>query len=322
MIKTDLANSKVLLLGYTGYIGATLAKVLVEKNIEVICPIRSKKPIKKLENIVFVDMSQIESFLETSKKKPTTVISCIASRKGGIFDAWNVEYTLNKFFLNLCKRVGIKRFILLSAICVQKPTLEFQKAKLAFEDLLKNSTLDFEIIRPTAFFKSLSGQIDRVKKGKSFLVFGNGELTTCKPISARDLSEFIIQFVIRTKTENKIHIIGGPGPPISPKNQAELLFELCKKEKKIAYISPKLFLIIVHVLMPLSIFSKKIQDIREFLKIAHYYATESMLLWDDRSHSYSANKTPEYGKDTLKEYYKKILKSDVIYKELKDQKLF
>ena len=46
MIKTDLANSKVLLLGYTGYIGATLAKVLVEKNIEVVCPIRSKKPIK------------------------------------------------------------------------------------------------------------------------------------------------------------------------------------------------------------------------------------------------------------------------------------
>ena len=76
------------------------------------------------------------------------------------------------------------------------------------------------------------------------------------------------------------------------------------------------------MLTPLSIFSKNIQDIREFLKIAHYYATESMLLWDNQSHSYSANKTPEYGKDTLKEYYKTILKSDVIYKELKDQKLF
>ena len=119
-------------------------------------------------------MSQIESFLETSKVKPTTVISCIASRKGGVTDSWDVEYTLNKFFLNLCKRVGINRFILLSAICVQKPTLEFQKAKLAFETLLKNSTLEYEIIRPTAFFKSLSGQIDRVKKGKSFLIFGNG----------------------------------------------------------------------------------------------------------------------------------------------------
>ena len=319
---TNLGNTKVLLLGYTGYIGATLAKVLLEKNIQVVCPVRNKKLPKKNNNIVFVDMSQIESFLETSKVKPTTVISCIASRKGGVTDSWDVEYALNKFFLNLCKRVGINRFILLSAICVQKPTLEFQKAKLAFENLLKNSTLEYEIIRPTAFFKSLSGQIDRVKKGKSFLVFGNGELTTCKPISARDLSEFIIRFVIRAKAENKIHIIGGPGPPISPKSQAKLLFELCKKEKKITYISPKLFLVITYALIPLSIVSKKIRDLREFLKIAYYYATESMLFWDEKIGSYSSNKTPEYGNESLEEYYKKILKNDVVYKELKDQKLF
>ena len=319
---TNLANTKVLLLGYTGYIGATLAKVLLEKNIQVVCPVRNKKPHKKKENIVFVEMSQIESFLKTSKVKPTTVISCIASRKGGVTDSWDVEYTLNKFFLNLCKRVGINRFILLSAICVQKPTLEFQKAKLAFETLLKNSTLEYEIIRPTAFFKSLSGQIDRVKKGKSFLVFGNGELTTCKPISARDLSEFIIGFILRKSAENKIHLVGGPGPPISPKNQAEILFKLSKNEKKITHISPKLFLVIIYVLMPLSKISKKIQDFREFLKIAYYYATESMLFWDEKNHAYSSDKTPEFGKDTLEDYYKKILDKDIVYKELKDQKLF
>ena len=321
-MEADLANTKVLLLGYTGYIGTTLAKVLLEKNIQIVCPVRNERALKKKENIVFVNMSQIESFIETSKVKPTTVVSCIASRKGGITDSWDVEYTLNKFFLNLCKRVGINRFILLSAICVQKPTLEFQKAKLAFETLLKNSTLEYEIIRPTAFFKSLSGQIDRVKKGKSFIVFGNGELTTCKPISARDLSEFIIGFVLRKRAENKIHLVGGPGPPISPKNQAELLFKLSKNEKKITRISPSLFLVIIYVLMPLSKISKKIQDFREFLKIAYYYATESMLFWDEKNHAYSSDKTPEFGKDTLEDYYKKILDKDIVYKELKDQKLF
>ena len=321
-MEADLANTKVLLLGYTGYIGTTLANVLLEKNIQIVCPVRNERALKKKENIVFVNMSQIESFIETSKVKPTTVISCIASRKGGITDSWDVEYTLNKFFLNLCKRVGINRFILLSAICVQKPTLEFQKAKLAFETLLKNSTLEYEIIRPTAFFKSLSGQIDRVKNGKSFIVFGNGELTTCKPISARDLSEFIIGFVLRKRAENKIHLVGGPGPPISPKNQAELLFKLSKNEKKITRISPSLFLVIIYVLMPLSKISKKIQDFREFLKIAYYYATESMLFWDEKNHAYSSDKTPEFGKDTLEDYYKKILDKDIVYKELKDQKLF
>ena len=124
------------------------------------------------------------------------------------------------------------------------------------------------------------------------------------------------------KSQIKIHIIGCPGPPISPKRQAELLFELCKKEKKITHISPKLFLLITYALIPLSIVSKKIRDLREFLKIAYYYATESMLFWDEKIGSYSSNKTPEYGNESLEEYYKKILKNDVAYKELKDQKLF
>ena len=57
--------------------------------------------------------------------------------------------------------------------------------------------------------------------------------------------------------------------------------------------------------MPLSKISKKIQDFREFLKIAYYYATESMLFWDEKNRAYSSNKTPEFGKDTLEEYYKK-----------------
>ena len=47
-----------------------------------------------------------------------------------------------------------------------------------------------------------------------------------------------------------------------------------------------------------------------------------MLFWDQKSGSYDANKTPEYGNDTLEEYYKNILKTNATYEELKDQKLF
>ena len=77
-MKTDLSYTKVLLLGYTGYIGTMLAEVLLEKGIEVICPIRNKKNFKKKRNIVFVDISQIESFLKRLSIKPTTIISCLS----------------------------------------------------------------------------------------------------------------------------------------------------------------------------------------------------------------------------------------------------
>ena len=64
-------------------------------------------------------------------------------------------------------------------------------AKLAFEAELRASGLVWSIVRPTAFFKSLSGQVARVQAGKPFLVFGDGRLTACKPISDPDLGVFI-----------------------------------------------------------------------------------------------------------------------------------
>ena len=35
------------------------------------------------------------------------------------------------------QKAGVAHYVLLSAICVQKPLLEFQKAKLAFEAVLQ-----------------------------------------------------------------------------------------------------------------------------------------------------------------------------------------
>jgi len=112
-----------------------------------------------------------------------TVVSCMASRTGAPKDAWAVDYQAHSDALKAAKAAGVTQFILSPAICVRKPLLAFQKAKLAFEAELIASGLDYSIVRATAFFKSLSGQIARVKCGKSFLVFGDGRLTACKPIS-------------------------------------------------------------------------------------------------------------------------------------------
>ena len=90
------------------------------------------------------------------------------------------------YALAAAKRAGVSH-----TICVQKPLLALQRAKLAFEEVLMHSGLTWSIVRPTAFFKSLSGQVSRVKGGKPFLVFGDGMLTACKPISDDDLAAFI-----------------------------------------------------------------------------------------------------------------------------------
>jgi uncharacterized protein YbjT (DUF2867 family) len=51
------------------------------------------------------------------------------------------------------------------------------------------------IVRPTAFFKSLAGQIQLVKEGKPYVMFGDGKLAACKPISEADLARFMADCV-------------------------------------------------------------------------------------------------------------------------------
>jgi divinyl chlorophyllide a 8-vinyl-reductase len=78
------------------------------------------------------------------------------------------------------------------------------------------SPLRWSIVRPTAFFKSLSGQIARVQAGKPFLLFGDGALTACKPISDRDLGDYIAGCLSDPDRWNRILPIGGPGPALDP----------------------------------------------------------------------------------------------------------
>jgi divinyl chlorophyllide a 8-vinyl-reductase len=157
-------------------------------------------------------------------EKFDALVSCIASRQGAPKDAWAVDYQANAHALEAAKTAGVGHFVLLSAICVQKPRLAFQNAKLAFERELIKSGVPFSIVRPTAFFKSLSGQVERVKSGRSYLVFGDGRQTACKPISDTDLANFLAACLSDPALRNRVLPIGGPGPAITPREQGEMLF--------------------------------------------------------------------------------------------------
>ena len=74
-------------------------------------------------------------------------------------DSWAIDYQATKNVLDVAREKGAAHFVLLSAICVQKPLLEFQHAKLKLEEALQTAgDITYSIVRPTAFFKSLAGQ--------------------------------------------------------------------------------------------------------------------------------------------------------------------
>eukprot|EP00746_Dinoflagellata_sp_MGD_P090510 gnl/MRDRNA2_/MRDRNA2_35751_c0_seq2.p1 gnl/MRDRNA2_/MRDRNA2_35751_c0~~gnl/MRDRNA2_/MRDRNA2_35751_c0_seq2.p1 ORF type:complete len:224 (+),score=35.59 gnl/MRDRNA2_/MRDRNA2_35751_c0_seq2:209-880(+) len=154
-------------------------------------------------------------------------------------------------------------------------------------------------------------------------MFGDGELTSCKPISERDLAAYLINCVEDKSLENKILPIGGPGKALTPKEQGALLFKALGKEPKMSTVPVGLFDVIVSVISTLASIFPGLTDSAEFARIGRYYAVESMLLYDPEKEKYLPGElTPSYGTDTLEAFYKDAVQKGLKGQELGDQAVF
>jgi divinyl chlorophyllide a 8-vinyl-reductase len=170
------------------------------------------------------------------KGKVEAVVSCLASRSGIKKDAYAIDYQATLNCLHAGMDCQARHFVMLSAFCVKNPWLKFQQAKLKFEAALQEQKqMTWSIIRPTAFFKSVSGQLEVVQQGAPFVMFGDGEVTRCNPISEADLATYLIDCIGEKSRENKILNIGGPDEPLTMKRQGEVSFSIpCCDEVAVA----------------------------------------------------------------------------------------
>ena len=316
--------TKIFVAGSTGYIGKNVVKYALDNGFDVVTAKRhsDNKPGQLNKKLKVIKISSNDNDWIADLEKVDVIISCLASRTGEPKDAHLVDYKLNCLLLEKAKALKCSQFILLSAICVQKPRLAFQFEKLAFEEELKKSGLNFSIVRPTAYFKSLSGQIENIKKGKPYVYFGDGQITQCNPISEKDLSLYILSCIKDKSKWRKILPIGGPKQSITPKDIGKILFEIFEMSPKYKSFPTKLLDAIRLLLLIISPFSNWAKNKSELIKIAKYYATESMLIWDEKKECYDANMTPSTGKDTLRDYFYSIKNLDLQLEIDRDSKLY
>jgi len=237
------------------------------------------------------------------------VISCLASRSGSKSDSFAIDYQATLNCLNAAREAGARHFVMLSAFCVksaerQDPyALQFQYAKKDMEAALRDQTdLTYTIVRPTAFFKSVSGQVEVVAGGGPFTYFdlGDGKCATCNPISEPDLAAALVDTIADASFEGRTWNLGGPDDGLSMKEQGELVADVTgKEEAKLIGVPIGIFDVIINGLQFLAdtFKSEKLEDAAEFGRIGRYYAVVDMLTTDP---------SEKYGRTTLREHYERI----------------
>ncbi len=327
---------RVLVLGATGTIGQATVRALLRRGHAVICIARPRAGVggrlttTDTERLLtgatlrFCDVREPGALARDGIRgeRFDVLVSCMASRTGAPQDAWAIDHRAHVHALHAARNAGVSQVVLLSAICVQKPALAFQHAKLAFEKELIESGVTYSIVRPTAFFKSLSGQLDRVKRGQPFLVFGDGTLTACKPISDGDLADYLAGCLDDEQRWNRVLPIGGPGDAITPRQQGEYLFGLLGQTPRFRHVPVKLLDTIVGVLAALGRVLPAAARKAELARIGRYYATESMLVLNPKTGRYDAAATPSTGTETLFDFYKRLMSGDGTAPERGDHAVF
>lgn len=304
-LRMSTSDKRVVVVGSTGYIGKYVVKESVRRGYETIAVVRPGSQPKESyfdgARVVYADVtdvSSIQSVLGDDKKKLDVMISCLASRSGTEKDSYLIDYQATSNSLKAARSKKFDQFILLSAICVRKPLLHFQNAKLKFEsELTSAGDIKYSIVRPTAFFKSVSGQVELLQQGWPFVMFGDGEICKCNPIAETDLATFMLNCVDDESKWNKIMDLGGPDEGMTMKQQGEMIFEILGKKPSFITAPIGVFDAVIGAFEWFGQWFDGMKDAAELGRIGKYYAVEDMLTVDSKE---------KFGTITLKQHYERI----------------
>jgi len=245
----------VLLIGAAGFLGPPVLKKLLENNYDVDCLVRADSDRSRLLDAARAAGKKIK-FNTGTLQSGDSIISAIKKAKSAVYMI-DLKYThLLETFLNTVKRTELKRVVFISSTTVLIPLESMvKKQKIYSENLIKNSGLDYTILRPSMIYGSkndinFSKMIRFIKRKGFFITFGSGN-NLIQPIYIEDVANSIVSVLNNKKTYRKTYNIAGKDP-LKYNEMLDIVRNKLKKKFKVIKIPIKLGILLISIYSKIS----------------------------------------------------------------------
>lgn len=204
----------IVITGGTGHLGVQLIPLLTARGHEVRVLTRDPRRARSLlgagPELVTGDVREPHS-LEHAVSGADAVVSAITGFGPGAPGPRAVDYLGNLNLIRAAEAAGVNRFILLSmhGAAAGHP-MELLRMKHRAEEALRQSRLDWTIVRPTVFMELWAGIVgDSILKSGKATVFGRGD-NPVNFVSVTDVARIVELAVVEPSLSRQAIDVGGP----------------------------------------------------------------------------------------------------------------
>jgi uncharacterized protein YbjT (DUF2867 family) len=235
---------RVLIAGATGYLGKFAVRAFKQQGYYVRVLTRSKDRLYEsgpftapaltpddIDDVFIGEITKPETLAGMLDDIDLVFSSVGISRQRDGLTFEQVDYQCNKNLIDLCESSGVKRFTYVSMQGAENiMQLAITQAHEKVVAALKNSSLEYRIVRPCGYFSDMGALYDMAKSGRAFLV-GDGS-NKMAPIHGSDLA----QVCVATSEGDELEVEAGGPDVMTQREAAELAFDVVGKPAKITVI--------------------------------------------------------------------------------------
>lgn len=233
---------KVLLFGATGNLGKEIAAELKHQDYDLTIVVRKGKTdslARLTSNCIVADVTDQRSLADICKGYDIVISSLgksVSPNDKSKPSFYDIDFTANSNILREAKNSGIKKFVYVSAFEAEKNLhLEYFKVHHEFSEMLKQSGINYSIIKPPAIFCAFIDMISMAEKGR-LLTIGAGNSKT-NPIYEGDLAKICVNSI----KENNVSIEAGGKNIYTRKQLNEIIQKEVNPNKKVRSIPIGMF---------------------------------------------------------------------------------